>query len=105
MSVININGKRIEVQGNNISINNGVVTVDGVTVEEGLQGVVKVVWEGPLASLEADTSVECGDVHGDVRGGNSVTCKNVQGNVRAGNSVNCGKVGGNCRAGNSVNHR
>lgn len=42
MAVITINGKRVEVTGSNVSINNGVISVDGVTVEGGLQGVVRV---------------------------------------------------------------
>jgi hypothetical protein len=85
---ITVNGKTTVVQGNNVTIKNGVVQVDGVTVQTGLQGDVKILWEGPLASVESDCSIECGEVHGDVEGGNSVKCGNVQGNVWAGNSVN-----------------
>jgi hypothetical protein len=102
---ITINGKTMVVQGSNVTVKNGVVQVDGVTIQTGLQGDVKILWEGPLASVTADGSIECGDVHGNVEGGNGVHCKNVQGNVRAGNSVNCGNIGGNCHAGNSVNRR
>lgn len=106
MSVITINGKRITVSGNNVSIVNGAVFVDGRKVEgDTLQGEVKIAWEGPLASLEADCEVTCGDVHGNVHAGNGVHCGNVQGNVTAGNSVHCGDVGGSATAGNSVRRR
>ena len=102
---VTINGKKFEAHGNNVSVSSGAVYVDGVKIEDGLSGVVDIVWDGPLASLEAEGSVTCGDVHGDVTGGNSVTCKNVRGSVKAGNSVTCRDVGGSCRAGNSVSRR
>lgn len=105
VSRITINGQTFEASGNNVVIRNGVVTVDGMKVTDGLHGVVKVIWEGPLAFLDCDSAVECGDVRGDVRGGNSVKCENVQGNVHAGNSVKCGNVGGSCTAGNSISRR
>jgi len=103
---ITINGKVYEAPaGSSVTITNDTLYVNGAKVTDGLQGVVKVVWEGPLASLEAGGSVECGDVSGDVHGGNSVTCGNVQGNVRAGNSVTCGDIKGKVRAGNGVSRR
>lgn len=106
MTTITVNGKTIRIDGNasNVCVSNGRVTVGGVDVVTGLQGIVKIVWDGPLASLHADTAVECGDVQGDVDGGNSVSCRNVKGSVKAGNSVVCGSVGGNVKAGNSVIH-
>ena len=56
-NVININGKSISVQGNNISIMNGTVYVDGKLVEEGLSGDVRITFEGDLASLDTSASV------------------------------------------------
>lgn len=104
-TVITINGKRIEIEGNasKISVSGDRITVDGKTVGEGLSGIVEVKWEGPLASLTSYASVQCGDVHGDVDAGNGVQCGNVGGDVDAGNGVQCGNVGGDVDAGGSVN--
>lgn len=103
MNIININGKSLRVQGNNVSVINGSVYVDGKLVEEGLSGEVKISFEGDLAVLTTDGSAKVyGDVKGDVDAGNSVKCGNVEGSVDAGNSVNCGNVGGNVEAGNSI---
>lgn len=105
MSVIMINGKRIEVQGSHISIVNGVVKVDGVTVESGLQGVVEVKWEGPIAILNTDASVTCGDVGGNVTAGGSIHAGNIQGSAAAGGSIHAGDISGSVNAGGSVNCR
>ena len=102
MSVITINDKTIEVTGSHISISNGVVKVDGVTVESGLQGVVEVKWEGPIAILSTDASVTCGDVGGNVTAGGSVHSGNIQGSVNAGGSIHAGDISGNASAGGSI---
>ena len=105
MNSITINGVRIEVQGNasNISIRNGQVTIGGNVVKAGLSGEVRVVWEGPLASLDCDGSADTGAVAGNVSAGNGVRVTgDIQGNVSAGNSVTCQKVGGSIQAGGSV---
>jgi hypothetical protein len=102
MASVVIDGKSFN--GNNITIRNGRVTVDGVTQDGTLHGVVEVrVVEGVLAKLECDASVTCGDVCGSVSAGGSVTCNNVGGHVSAGGSVRAaGKTGGNTSAGGSV---
>jgi len=105
MSVITINGKCIEVKGSHISIVNGVVKVDGVTIESGLQGVVEVKWEGPIAILSTDASVTCGDVGGNVSAGGSVHSENIQGSVTAGGSVHAGDISGGVTAGGSIKCR
>jgi hypothetical protein len=105
MAVIIINGKRTEVKGSNVSIVNGVISVEGVTVEGGLQGVVRVEWEGPLANLNADGSVTCGDVVGNVSAGGSVHAGNIQSTVTAGGSVHAGDIAGRVTAGGSINCR
>ncbi len=107
MNRITINGRSIVVEGDgsSISIINGKVTVNGKTVEEGLSGIVNIRWEGPAASITTDSSIECGEVHGNVKAGNSVTCGAVGGNVKAGNSVACGDVRGDVEAGNNVTRR
>ena len=109
MAVIHVNGQRIEIEGDatGVSVRGDAVFVGGKRVAGGLTGVVTVRWEGPLASLEADCSVEvAGDVHGSVKAGNSAHVDgSVQGDVKAGNSVTCGDVKGDVKAGNSVSRR
>ncbi len=97
-----INGVTYEVEGNNISVRNGVIYVDGVVVHSGLDNSVHITWRGDLASLQADGSVTCGSVEGDVIAGGSVNCHNVSGNVGAHGSVKAGKCDGNIIAKGSV---
>ena len=98
MNSITINGVRIEVQGSasNISIRS--------VVKTGLSGEVRVVWDGPLASLDCDGSaVIHGTVAGSINAGSGVTVTgDVHGNVKTGYSVLCQKVGGSIQAGGSV---
>lgn len=84
---ITINGVTVEVEGENVSVRAGVIYVDGVAVQSQLSGDVHVFWHGDLASLEADGSVSCRDVDGDVTAGGSVECRHVEGSVTAGGSV------------------
>ena len=98
-----INGVKYE--GNNVSIVNGVVTIDGVVQStDRLSGVVKIVVTGTLQSLKTDGSVTCGTVEGSVNAGGSVECGNVGGYVSACGSVKCDKVGGSVQAGGSIRH-
>lgn len=100
---ITINGVTYEaLKGETITVANGAVIINGVTITDGLKGIVKIVWEGPLAYLNAGCSVECGAVAGNVDAGNSVKCGDVQGSVKAGNSVTANKITGSVKAGNSV---
>lgn len=106
MNQITINGRTISVSGSNIVVTNNTVIVDGKVVSEGLSGIVRIEWAGPLASLDCGASVNvAGDVQGTVDAGGSVTCRSVGGDVDAGGSVNCGAVAGKVRAGGSVVHR
>lgn len=101
-----VNGKSISVQGNNISVINNKVYVDGKLVEEGLVGKVEISFVGDLANLETDGSATVkGNVHGDVDAGGSVDCGDVKGSVDAGGSIGCGTVGGDVDAGGSVSMR
>ncbi len=99
---IRVNGKSISVEGNNVSIINDTVMVDGKVIKRSASGVVKVVVQGTINELRTDASVECGDVAGSVEAGGSVNCKNVGKDVDAGGSVNSMKVGGDIDAGGSV---
>ena len=82
-----INGVSIDIDGNNVSVRGGTISVDGIAVASGLSGNVHISWDGSLASLDADGSVECGDVHGNVNAGGSVKCHHIEGSVNAGGSV------------------
>ena len=88
MNTIIINGNKIQVAGNNISVNNDSVYVDWKLVQGGLQGIVKLEFKGDLVQLKSSASVT---VNGDVKG-----------NVDAGGSVSCGHIGGSVDAGSSV---
>ncbi|AYC51937.1 hypothetical protein [Bacillus licheniformis] len=106
-TVLSSNGKvtvnGVTYEGNNITITNNEVLIDGKAVESSVSGVVKVKIEGTPAKVYSDASVEVkGDVLGDVDSGGSVNCGNIKGNVDAGGSVRCGTVGGSVDAGGSV---
>ena len=91
--------------GNNITITNGVVRIDGVTQGEKVSGVVEIlITEGAIANLNTDASVNCNNVGGDVQAGGSVNCENVSGSVHCGGSVKCNSISGNVVAGGSVRH-
>ncbi|SOC27294.1 hypothetical protein SAMN05428964_105356 [Thalassospira xiamenensis] len=103
MARISINGVTIE--GNNLSIRNGQVTIDGRAMSEiDVEGILSIrVEEGTIQELRTDLSVSCNDVSGNVSAGGSVNCDDVGGNVSAGGSVNCDDVSGNVSAGGAVN--
>lgn len=104
MNTIFINGQKFEVTGNNVHVQNGIITVDGVTIVSNLSGVVEVKWDGDLANLKCSSSVACNDVIGNVDAGGSVNISgDVAGDVDAGGSVNvAGNVNGSIDAGGSV---
>jgi len=119
MNTIIINGKSICVSGNNVSVVNGTIIVDGKVIEEGLSGIVEVKFEGDLAkldvkhgsatingnvqgSVDAGGNVVCGNVGNSVDAGGNVTCRDVKHSVDAGGNVTCGDVGGDIDAGGSV---
>lgn len=101
---INISGRSFS--GKNVSIINGVVTVDGVRQDMKLDnGPTEIrILEGALVNLTTDASVNCNEVKGNVQAGGSVQCDNVGGSVNAGGSVQCDDVGGSVNAGGSVRH-
>jgi len=121
MGTVNING--VVYEGNNISIVNGVVKIDGViqTGEHLEKKIAEIrVIDGTIGALRTDASVYCQDVTGNIDAGGSVTvqgsvggeidaggsikCGDVTGNVDAGGSVTCGKISGSVDAGGSVRH-
>lgn len=102
MAKITIGG--VSFEGNNITIRNGRVIVDGIVADGTVNGVVEIrILEGVLNNLETDASVTCGQVNGSVSAGGSVHCENVGGGVQAGGSVSAnGRLGGTIQAGGSV---
>ena len=103
-SSVTINGKTYV--GNNVTIRGKKVFIDGK--EQGSTGdanPVDVIVKGVLEHLDAEGSVTCEEVQGNVSAGGSVECGDVGGIVQAGGSVHCGKVGGMIQAGGSVHHR
>jgi len=103
MGTITINGSTFN--GNNVSIINGVVTIDGKAQNGTVNGVVEIrIIEGAITNLTTDASVTCGKVDGDVQAGGSVNCDGIGGSINAGGSVRCDSVGGSVNAGGSVRH-
>ena len=103
-SEVSVNGKTIRVKGNNITIVNDKIIVDGKILNESMDFKnITVIVEGDCNKLDT-----CGDVQ--IKGNcGSVDCSgschiegNVTGNVDASGSVTCGNVGGNIDASGSV---
>lgn len=111
-SKIMINGKSYS--GNNITINDGVVIVDG-EVQEGTHkqpmilviecNVDKIVSSESIhitgdvhGNIEAEVNVDCDDVYGNVKAKMNANCDNVTGNVDAGMTINCDDIYGDAKA-------
>lgn len=103
-STVTVNGKTIHVRGNNISIINDKIIVDGKPLDETMDAKnITVIVDGNCNRLDA-----CGDV--EIRGDcGYVDCSgschiegSVTGDVDASGSVTCGDVGGNIDASGSV---
>ena len=56
MSIMTVNGKRIETSGKNISILNDKIIIDGEILLDGLSGAVDIRFEGSLESFNCDCS-------------------------------------------------
>lgn len=122
MSTVIINGKKMNISGNNICISNDRVYVDGKLIsDEEAKEPVKLIVEGDLLTiktegdvevngnvqgdLKAGGSVNSGDVGGSLKAGGSVHSGDVNGSVKADGSVHCGDVGGDIEADGSVSYR
>jgi hypothetical protein len=78
VATITINGKTFTTKGNNISVINDKVMVDGIIIESGLSGIVKIQFEGDIANIDA-TSVE---IVGNVTGNVGTTHLKVSGDIK-----------------------
>jgi hypothetical protein len=67
MARITINGQTVEVGDGDINVTSrhGKIIVNGRTLAEGLSGTVDLKIEGAVAKVDADGSVQCGDVGGE----------------------------------------
>ena len=103
MGIVTMNGKTYS--GNNISIVNGVVTIDGKIVDDCdvPENVFKIKIEGSVENIFTDKSVECNQVSGNINAGGSVACSLVKGSVEAVGSVNCEDIDGTVNSGGSIN--
>lgn len=103
MGTVTMNGKTYS--GNNISIINGVVTIDGKIVEDCdlPENVFKIKIEGSVENIFTDKSVECNMVSGNITAGGSVACDSIKGYVESVGSVNCEDIGGDVNSSGSVN--
>lgn len=89
-SSVTINGRRISIDGDgdiNVVSRGGEIIVNGRSIASGLSGRVELAITGTVGSVEADGSVQCGDVGGNVSAGGSVTCRDVSGQASAGGSI------------------
>jgi len=102
MGTIIMNGKKYS--GNNISIINGVVTIDGKMVDDCdlPENVFKIKIEGSVENIFTDKSVECGTVTGNVIAGGSVACDSVKGYAESVGSISCEDIGGTVNSGGSI---
>jgi hypothetical protein len=103
-STVPVNGKTVRVRGNNITISNDRIIVDGKIIEESFDVPnITVIVEGDCKSLNARGNVEVKGNAGNVDCSGSCRIEgNVTGNVDASGSVTCGDVGGNIDASGSV---
>lgn len=91
---INIDGK--EFRGNNVSITNGKVTVDGVVQDGELVGDVNITVHGDVERLENNAGIVKANSVGSVRTqSGDVECGNVTGSVQTmSGDIGCGSIGG-----------
>lgn len=103
-STVTVNGKTIRVKGNNITVINDKIIIDGKVLDESIDFKnITVIVEGDCHRLDA-----CGDV--EIRGNcGYVDCSgschiegNVEGDIDANGSVSCGDVSGDIDASGSV---
>lgn len=101
-----INGQKFK--GNNISINNGKVIVDGEIQNGSLINEINVAVHGSVQILETQSGNVIAQNVGEINtGSGDVECVSVTGSIRTGSGdVNCGDVGGNIRTGSGdVTHK
>ena len=102
---VTIDGKTFT--GNNVTIVNGRVIVDGKTQDGELVGPITVTVNGDVESLENHAGNVTANNVGEIStGSGDVKCLDVSGSIRTGSGdIICGAVNGNIRTGSGdVNH-
>lgn len=102
MNKIIINGKEIKCNGNNISVINNKVYVDGKIISEEAVKNSDIYVYGNVENIKCEGSVHCNDVKGDIKARGSVSCDNVGGNINCEGSVSCDNVKDSIIVGGSV---
>ena len=98
------NGKRMEVSGSTIRINDACIIVDGKRIDGFSEREIKLDIHGDINSIQVNRgSVSViGSVRGNVDAGGSVTVGGtVGGDIECGGSCTCGDVGGDVDCGGS----
>ena len=103
MNKIVVNGKQIICSGNNISIIDNKVFVDGKEISNEAIERSNVYIYGDVQNIKCEGSVSCNNVKGDIQARGSVNCDDVGGNINCGGSCNCDSLEGNVTAGGSIN--
>ena len=85
VATITINGKTFTTKGNNISVINDKVMVDGVIIESGLSGIVKIQFDGDVANLDASNVEIVGNINGNIDSSNLKVSGDIKGNVDCSN--------------------
>ena len=98
MNRIVVNGKDIVCNGNNVSIMNNKVFVNGKEVSDKATKNCDVYIYGDVEHLECEGSVQCNNVKGNIQAGGSVNCDDVGGNINCGGSCNCDDVKRRCNS-------
>lgn len=99
---ITVNGRTYS--GNNITINNNQVIIDGVVQGDLDDKKIEVTILCNVDRITSDESIHIkGNVNGNVESGTSVNCDKIIGSVTAGTSVNCDDIHGDAKAGSSIN--
>lgn len=102
MNRIIINGKEISCNGNNVTVINSKVFVDGKEVSDEAIKNSDIHIYGDVQNIKCEGSVQCNDVEGDIQCSGSVSCDDVGGNINCGGSCNCDNVRGSITAGGSI---
>jgi len=103
-SQVIVNGKTYK--GNNITISNGDVIIDGI-LQEPIDGKprleISVSGDSKIDITSDEVITIKGNVNGNVESKNNVNCNNIYGNVNAGMNVNSDDINGDAKAGMNIN--
>ncbi len=102
MNRIVVNGKSINCIGNNVSIINNKIFVDGKEITDEATKNCDVYIYGDVENIDCQGAVSCNNVKGNIKAGGSISCDDVGGNINCGGSVSCDEIKGSVNAGGSI---